>query len=112
MYPKLNNEPVALSINEKTFIIPRKTLASAFAGALAAKSNLLWESIPLTRTGENFKSRYQKVMPSCISAANFVGLSATMETLEYWRPGKEIDQLLKDRIEHTDNPFYPFLEED
>lgn len=112
MYPKLNPEPVSLYIGEKSVTIPRGKIASAFAGAQAAKENMLWESNPLTATGMSFRERYEKNMPACIRAANDVGLSATVETLEYWRPGKDIDHLLRDKAEHSDNPFYPFFDED
>lgn len=112
MFPKLNSEPVYLLFHEKSFLVPRDKVASAFAGACAAKEIALWESNPLTSTGETFKDRYWKIMPASIVAANNVGLSATVETLEHWHPGKDIDMLLKDRTEHPHNPFYPFFEED
>ena len=112
MYPKIRPEPVCMCVNNKSFAIPRKSLASAYAGACAAKEEILFESNPLTSTGETFRSRYEKNMPACIVAANNVGLSAVLETVEYWRPRKELDTMLKDRAEHADNPFYPFFEED
>lgn len=113
MYPKLNPDPVSVTIGEKTLRLPRKHLSAAYAGAYAAKECTLWESNPLTQGLEvTFREKYNEVMPACIVAANNVGLSAVCETLDHWNPGKSTDRLLKDRLGHPDNPAYPFFDED
>jgi len=112
MYPKLNPEPIFLSVQNHEYKIPRDKIASSFAGAMAAKECILAEMSPMLIGEVSFHDKYAEVMPICINAANQVGLSAVVETLDFYNPGKGLDNLIKKRLEHMDNPFYPFLEED
>lgn len=91
--------------------IPRKQIAAAYAGAWATKEGVVRESSPLFPLAMSFKELYDEVMPACIEAANKVGLSAVPETLEHWNPGKRMNALLRERLEHHNNPWYPFFEE-
>lgn len=111
MYPKLNPEPLDIYFKEDMYIIPRKTLAAAYAGAMAAKNSIIDEMCPLL-TPRSFKEHYDEAWPGCIEAANMAGLSATVETLEFFNPGKSLNYQIQDRLEHSDNPYYPFFEED
>lgn len=113
MYPTLNPEPVDLYINDTMIRIPRKMIAASYAGAWSAKECSINNGIPLLRHFKtSFKDKYRELMPECIVAANNIGLSATIEILEYWNPGKQANEFLKERAKHTDNPWYPFFEED
>lgn len=115
MYPKLDPRPVQLFLcsGKASIKISREKIAAAYAGACAAKERILRENTPLFPLEIPFKELYNDVMPTCIEAANNVGLSAVPETLEYWNPGKHINEMLRERIEeHFDNPWYPFFEDD
>jgi hypothetical protein len=110
MYPKLHPEPVYVDINSRVYKTPRDKIAAAYAGAIAFKECLIWELSAILGV-TTFKEQYDKAMPACITAANQVGLSATVDTLEYHNPGKGLEIFIKDKLEHKDNPFYPFFEE-
>lgn len=112
MFPKLNPEPVLVDINRKIYNTPREKIAAAYAGACAAKEGILSEMSGGLLPDISFKEHYIKALPGCINAANQVGLSATVETLDYFNPGKILNHLIADKLEHKDNPFYPFFEED
>lgn len=113
MYPKLNHGPVLVDFNQRMYCLPRNRIAAAYAGATAAKECLLWElSGFLIGTQTSFIEQYDKAYPACIVAANQIGLSATVETLDYHNPGNSLNYFIKEKMEHSDNPFYPFFEED
>jgi hypothetical protein len=113
VYPKLLPDPVDVDINGRILRIPRDKIASAFAGAVAARELMLKEMSGFSDTfTSTFKEEYQEAMPACITAANQVGLSATSETLDYWNPAVPLGRFVREKLEHKDNPFYPFLEED
>ena len=112
MYPKLNPDPIYLQFNGRELTIPREKIMASFAGAWAAKECVLDQLFEALVPPRSFKEHYQEVIPACITAANQVGVSATVDTLEYWNPGKHINERIKDRLQHQDNPFYPFFEED
>lgn len=110
-YPKLNPEPVMVDIGGTLLNLPRKMLASAYAGAYAAKECLIHEKQALL--GETtFKKEYDNAMPGCIAAANSLGTFAVVETIEHFNPAQPLNHFLKDLIDHSDNPCYPFFEED
>jgi hypothetical protein len=112
MYPKLNPEPVWLNIGDREIEMPREKIAAAYAGAFAAWEMRASEGIDaLTGYTPSFEDQYRRVLPSCITAANSVGKSATVDTLEYWHPGKGTRNFLLEKNLHPDNPFYPFFEE-
>lgn len=112
MYTKLKAEPVDLYLNDKIFMVPREKIAAAYAGAMAAKECLINELSSFCFPGCTFLYQYKKSYPACITAANNIGLSATVETFDYWNPGKGLNNFLKDRLEHKDTSYYPFFEED
>lgn len=112
MYPKLCSEPVSVDFNQRVYQIPREKIAAAFAGAMAAKECLLTELNAALVGRTTFKEQWDKAYPACITAANKVGLSATVDTLDFWNPGRTLNSLIEDRLKHLDNPFYPFFEED
>lgn len=112
MYPKLNNERVSVDFNQRVYQIPREKIAAAFAGAMAAKECMLWELNAALLGRTTFKEQWDKAYPACIIVANKVGLSATVDTLDFWNPSRALSSLIKDRLKHKDNPFYPFFEED
>lgn len=112
MYPELNSEPVLICKENGSVRVPRKAIASSYAGAWSSKELLLWNDNPLMGGVKiSFSDKYRELMPACIEAANKVGLSATWELIDYWNPGKGTDRLLRERLEHSDNPFYPFFED-
>jgi len=111
MYPKLREEPVDIDFNGEVLRIPRDKIVSAYAGAWAAKE-CLSNSLNALTLETSFKEQYVRVYPYCIEAANRVGLSATGDTLDFHNPAKGINSFLKDQLEHLDNPYYPFFEED
>lgn len=106
MFPKLSPEPVYLFINGVELKMPREKIAASYAGSCAAKELMVQESYGFIFS--TFQEEYKKTMPACIEAANKVGLSATVDTLDYWYPGKCNEHLLRERAEHPDNPNYPF----
>ena len=95
MFPKINPEPVHINFKGNILKIPRNMLASAWAGAIAAKECLLWNDLYAFPFKTSFKEQYIKAMPGCINAANATGLSATIETLEYYNPGKGTNSALE-----------------
>lgn len=111
MYPKLCPEPVALDINSIVYRIPRNKIMAAFAGAMAAKECLLNELSSGFLGNTTFKEQYDKAVPGCIVAANQVGLSATVETLDYYNPANSLNAFIRDKLAHKDNPMYPFFGE-
>lgn len=114
MYPKLNPDPVFLFLcsGERMIRVDRKHVAGAYAGAWAAKECVLKRNNPLFPYKPTFEEEYQNVYPACIEASNKVGMSATPETIEHFNPSKGTTLLLKEQAEHSDNPFYPFFEEE
>jgi hypothetical protein len=92
--------------------VPRDKIAAAFAGAKAAKEQISMDLNLLTRGDFTFQYLYKESMPACIVAANRVGLSATVETLDYCNPSAGINNFLRDQIAHKDNPYYPFFEDE
>jgi hypothetical protein len=112
MFPKLNEKPVAVDVNGTIFMIAREKIAASYAGAWAAKECLSKElSAFFSKDSIDFQNEYKKVYPNCVVAANDVGLSATVETLEYFNPCT-VTRFLEEQLENKDNPFYPFFEED
>lgn len=100
-----------VDIGETLLNLPRKMLASAYAGAYAAKECLIHEMQALL--GEtSFKEEYDKAMPICITAANSLGTFAVAETIEHFNPAQSLNFFIKDLLQHKDNPCYPFFEED
>lgn len=103
-------------MNNKTITIPRDKIVSAYAGSIAAKECLIHERHQLgIQLGikTTFKEQYKKALEKSIKAANEVGLSTTLDLLSHhFYPGKDTNSFLKELLDHPDNPFYPFFEND
>lgn len=113
MYPKLKTDPVCLCLNGRELTFPREKIAAAYAGAYAAWELMVSEMVSLiTGYHENFKTKYDEVMPECIASANRLGNFATLDTLDFHHPGKGTKAFIMDKLEHPDNPFYPFFEDE
>jgi hypothetical protein len=110
-YPSLNKGSVTVDIGGTILNVPRRMIASAYAGAYAAKECLIHEMHALL--GEaSFKDEYNRAMPACIIAANSLGSFAVAETIEHFNPAQSLNIFINDLIRHKDNPCYPFFEED
>ena len=109
---KLNKEPVLVCTEEKTYLVPRDKIAAAYAGAVAAKECLIKE-LSAFMSESSFEEEYNKAMQECIACANKVGLSTTLDLLgDHFNPAISRNYFLNDLIEHKDNPYYPFFDDD
>jgi len=109
---KLNPEPVMICTEKGSFFMPRNKIASAYAGAVAAKRCLLHELSALCFGTTTFEEEYQKAVPISVAAANAVGLSSTWDLISgHYYPDPDTNVRLEELLEHRDNPYYPFFDD-
>lgn len=110
--PHKMSNTVKIFVGDKEISVTVDKIASAYAGAWVAKEiHITKKSALFPSNFFSFKEKYSEVYQSCIQSAKRIGLSATFDTINFHRPGKHVDHMLKDLIDHPDNPFYPFFEE-
>lgn len=113
MFPTLKNSHIDIYFEDESKItVSTESVSAAYAGSSAAKNCLLMEGNPITKGHFSFEKEYIKYTPSAIITTNELGLSTTFETIAAMHPESGLDILIKEQLEHADNPFWPFFDED